>query len=150
MCQVMPTGCTLTTTKHTIKQILLICLWEGYFRIWLYFRQIKTVQSQQEVTTSHIKTKSNVQLICISFKFSKCLSCTKYVISRHSLGPQKSFTAHFSPNKHSNGPQLKIIWNLIKRIQKCWKWGFPFFWLTLYIWNVWYEDTGASFPDCQD
>ena len=51
------------------------------------------------VTNIDIKTKSNVQLMCISFKFSKCLPHTKYEISRSSFVPQKSFTTNFSPDK---------------------------------------------------
>ena len=93
------TGCTLTLHKQTIKQILLLFLWKDYFRICFYFRQIKILYSRLVVTKIDIKTKSNVQLICISFKFWKCLPHTKYVISRSSFVPQKSFTTNFSPDK---------------------------------------------------
>ena len=54
------------------------------------------------MTTSHIKTMSNVQLkyvYLLNFK-NVFLSQAKYAISRPGLGPQKILTTHFSPDKH--------------------------------------------------
>ena len=82
MCQVTQLSVPSHFNKQVIKQILLICLWEGYSRICLHFWQIRTVRSQLDVTTS----QDHVQL--------------KYV-----LGPHKSLTTYFSPDQHGKMDQ---------------------------------------------
>ena len=48
-------------------------------------------------------------------QYSKCLPCTKNVISRLPFGSQKSFTTHFSPDTYRKKAQYLLCHkNLVK------------------------------------